>query len=169
MRGRPRCAGSIGVALSLLPALAHAQGLNLIPRREFVLANLVVLLLLIWPVNRLLIAPLMRVLLEREARTRGSADQTGGLIADAEAARERLEARRKQARREAAERRSEINNRIKAEEQQRLDAARAEAAESLAAVRNSIAAEAEQARATLRSDARALAQLAAERILGRPL
>src|SRR5262245_4295492 len=153
----------------LLPALASAEGLNLAPRPSLVLTNLVVVLLLIWPVNRLLIAPLVRILQEREARTHGSADETGGLRAEAAAESERLEARRNQARREAAERRSAIVARIKAEEQRRLEAARAEAAESLAQVRASIAAEAEQARSALRDDARALAQLAAERILGRAL
>jgi F-type H+-transporting ATPase subunit b len=154
----------------LLPALALAsEGLNLSPRPSLVITNLVVVLLLIWPVNRLLIAPLVRILQEREARTQGSADETGVLRADIAAERERLEARRNQARREAAERRSTIVARIKADEQRRLEVARSEAAESLAQVRASIAAEAEQARSALRDDARSLAQLAAERILGRAL
>lgn len=170
MRGRWRCAGSFGIALLVLPALALAsEGLNLTPRPAFVLTNLVVVLLLIWPVNRLLIAPLVRVLQEREVRTQGSADEAGSVRAEAASELERLEARRNQARREAAERRATIVARIKAEEQRRLEAARAEAAESLAQVRTSIAAEAEQARASLRNDARSLAQLAAERILGRSL
>ena len=167
VRGRWTCAGSFGVALLLPLAAFAAESLNLTPRPSLVLTNLAVVLLLIWPVNRLLIAPLVRILQEREARTRGSSDETGGLRAEAAAELERLEARRNQSRREAAARRVAIVARIKAEEQRLLEAARTEAAQSLAQVRASIAAEAEQARDALRDDVRALAQLAAERILGR--
>jgi F0F1-type ATP synthase membrane subunit b/b' len=132
-----------------------------------VLTNLALVLLLIWPVNRLLIAPLVRILQQREARTAGG--EAAALRAEASAERERLAARREQSRRGAGDRRNAILARGKSAEQGVLDAARAEAAESLAQVRGSIAAEVEQVRSSLRSDARALAQLAAERILGRAL
>jgi F-type H+-transporting ATPase subunit b len=170
VRGRWISAGFSSAALALVPgAAAAAEGLNLIPRVELVLTNLVVVLLLIWPVNRLLIAPLVRVLQEREARTQGSSDAASALRAETAAEQAQLEARRAQARREAAERRAAVLARANSEEQRLLDSARADAAQSLAQVRSSIAAEVDQARAALRSDARALAQLAAERILGRPL
>jgi F-type H+-transporting ATPase subunit b len=169
VRARWKCAGSSGAALLLLPAVAAAADLNLAPRPWLVLTNLVVVLLLIWPVNRLLIAPLVGILKEREARTQGSTDQTGAVRSEAAAELARLEARRSEARRQAAERRSAILARGKSEEQRVLDAARGEAAQSLAQVRASIAADVEQARASLSADARALAQLAAERILGRTL
>lgn len=167
MRGRWTCAGSFGVALLLPWTALAAEGLNLTPHWSLVFTNLAVVLLLIWPVNRLLIAPLVRILQEREARTRGSGDQAGGVRAESAAAAEQLEARRNQARREAAERRAAIVARVKAEEQRQIEAARAEAAESLAQVRASIASEAAQVRTALRDEARALAELAAERILGR--
>jgi F-type H+-transporting ATPase subunit b len=165
--GRWTCAGSFGVALLLPWTALAAEGLNLNPHWSLVLANLAVVLLLIWPVNRLLIAPLVRILQEREARSRGTGDQAGGLRTESAAASEELEAKRNQARREAAERRAAIVGRIKADEQRLIDSARAEAAESLVQVRTSIAAEAEQVRTALRAEARALAELAAERILGR--
>jgi F-type H+-transporting ATPase subunit b len=157
-------------AVWLLPASAiAAEGLNLAPRPWLVLTNLAIVLLLIWPVNRLLIAPLLKILQEREARTQGSSVEANATRAEAQAERERLEARRDRIRRDAAERRSAILARGKADEQRVLDAARSEAADSISAVRSSIAGELEQARAGLRSEANALAQLAAERILGRPL
>jgi len=162
--------GVYGSATWAIPGLAAAaEGLNLAPRPWLVLVNLAIIILLIWPVNRLLIAPLVGILREREARTEGSSGAANATLAEAQAERERLEAHREGIRREAAERRSVILARGKSEEQQLIEAARAEAAQSIASVRGSIASEVDQARAGLRGEAAALAQLAAERILGRPL
>ena len=65
----------IVIALSLLgyPALALAggDGLNLIPNITLLVANLNVLGLLIYPIQRWLLAPLVRVLVEREQRESG--------------------------------------------------------------------------------------------------
>jgi F-type H+-transporting ATPase subunit b len=169
VRARWRFAGCSGLAL-LFPGIAFAaEGLNLNPRWSLVLTNLVTVLLLIWPVNRLLIAPLVRILQQREARTAGSSGEATALRAEAAAERGRLAARRDQARRQASDRRNAILARGKTAEQGVLDAARTQASESLAQVRSSIATELEQVRSGLRSEARALAQLAAERILGRAL
>jgi F-type H+-transporting ATPase subunit b len=169
VRAQWTCAAASGIALLLPGTLLAAEGLNLSPRPSLVLTNLVIVLLLIWPVNRLLIAPLVRVLQEREARTSGAGDQLAELREQGVRELEQLEARRNQARREAAERRLAILARGKAEEQRILGAAREEAAGALAQVRTSIAAELEEARAALRGDAQDLARLAAERILGRSL
>jgi len=170
VRARWNPAGYSVVAFLLVPGIAAAaEGLNLSPRPWLVLTNLAIVLLLIWPVNRLLITPLVKILQEREARTGGSSAEAAELRSQAAAERARLDARRQQTHRAAGERRNAILARGKSEEQRVVEVARVESAESLAQVRTSIAAEVEQVRSSLHTDARALAQLAAERILGRAL
>ncbi len=156
--------------LCALPGVANAaEGLNLSPNIPLLVGNLVLFALLIWPVNRLLISPLVGILQEREARTTGSTDEADTLLADAARERGQLEARRLEARRQASDRRAAILTEGKAAEQQVVDAARADAAASVAEVRGAIEGELAQARETLRDDARALAEEAAARILGRSL
>jgi F-type H+-transporting ATPase subunit b len=169
VRARWNTAIPFCVAWAFPQLAAAAEGLNLAPRPWLVLTNLAIVLLLIWPINRLLIAPLVGVLREREARTQGSSNEVDALRAESQAELSRLEEIQDQIHRAAAERRSSVLSQGRADEQRVLDAARAEAAQSIGAMRATIASELEQARAGLRGEADALAQLAAERILGRSL
>ena len=66
---RHACAASaLALGLMALPVDAHAAGLNLAPEMKLVALNIVLFVLLIYPVNRLLVQPLLRVLDERERR-----------------------------------------------------------------------------------------------------
>jgi F-type H+-transporting ATPase subunit b len=156
-------------ALGTPGAARAAEGLNLIPSVPLLFANLTVFALLIYPVHRLLIGPLVRVLDERERRTTGALESAAQVGRDSAQQRAELEVRLARGRAEAQERRARILAETKAEEQRRLDAARQEAASELSSLRAVIEGELEQARQSLRADARALADEAAARILGRPL
>ncbi len=163
----------IVIALSLLgyPALALAggDGLNLIPNITLLVANLTVLGLLIYPIQRWLLAPLVRVLVEREQRTAGALERAESTHAEAVRVRKELERELARARVEAQAHRSAILGEAEAEERRILDEARTDSARALEAVRSSVEGELADARRTLQNDAQDLSREAAARILGRAL
>jgi F-type H+-transporting ATPase subunit b len=122
-----------------------------------------------WVVNRLLFTPLVRILTEREARTRGDEQRAAELRSEAAQAVERLDAQLREARIQAQRTRAGLLAEAEAEERRVLDLARGEAARASAAVRSSVASELETARAALGAQATGLAREAAAQILGRPL
>lgn len=152
-----------------IPASARAADLNLIPDVAVVATNVALFLLLIYPVNRLLVQPLLRVLDERAARTSGALAQSQQLGDDARAARVELEARQNDARARAQAQRATILGEGEVQERAVLEAARDEATQTIEGVRRSIEGELAEARRGLQTDARALAREAATRILGRAL
>ena len=160
---------SLAVAALALPSVAHAADLNLIPNPVLVAANVVVFLLLIYPVNRLLIGPLLRLVEEREQRTAGSRAEAARLEAEASSLGAELEARLTEARARAQARRVAIMADAETQERALLAAASADASQAIDGVRRSIQADLTAARAGLQGDARALAGEAAARVLGRAL
>jgi F-type H+-transporting ATPase subunit b len=150
------------------PAFA-AEGLNLFPRPDVLLLNLVVFAALIYPIDRLLVRPLVRVLAERESRTAGALERTDEVVTEANRIREQLESKLREARARAAEQRAAVLARGEEEERGILDRAREEAGRSLDQVRQGVGAELEAARQALTADASELAREAAARILGRSL
>ena len=155
--------------LSAPEAALAAEGFKLIPTPGLLIANLIVFAVLIYPVNKLLVAPLVNVLKDREEQTAGSTQQAEGVRADSVSEAARLEERMAEARRDAQAERNQILAEAKAAEQSLLEAAREEAASEVAAVREAIGDELEQARRSLSGDAQALAQEVATRVLGRAL
>lgn len=160
---------SLAVAATALPSVASAADLNLNPNPKLVAINVVVFGLLIYPVNRLLIAPLLRLVDEREQRTRGAREEAGRLNAEATALGADLETRLTEARARAGARRAAIMSDAESQERSLLSAAAEDAARSIESVRSAIDADLVAARAALQSDARGLAGEAASRVLGRPL
>ena len=169
-----RALPNIALALTLvlgvgLPTAAHASGLELIPRLDFLVLNFGVLLLLIYPVNRLLLQPVVRVLQEREARTRGAVARAEALAFDAGSAEESIGERLATAQTNAQSARARILGEAEAEERRLLGEVRDEAGRQVDTVRAAIAGELEAARTLLRDDARSLAREVAARVLGRDL
>jgi len=164
---------SLALALALgvtaLPSVAVAADLNLLPRWPEVAINIVAFGLLIYPVNRLLIQPLLRLLERRDQSTHGSIEEAARLDAEAAAQRARLEAHLVEARARAHARRAAILADAEAHERTLMAAASSDASKTFESVRASVTADLVAARAALQSDARALASEAAARLLGRPL
>lgn len=152
-----------------IPASAQAAGLNLVPDALTVATNIALFLLLIYPVNRLLVRPLLRVLDERESRTSGALAQSQQLGEEARAARGALEAELAQGRASAQTRRNSILAAGEAREREVLDAAREEASAIVESVHQSVQSELAEVRSGLQADARALAREVATRVLGRAL
>lgn len=171
LRATARGCGGLALAVAglALPVEAHAAGLNLAPEMRLVALNLLLFVILIYPVNRLLVQPLLRVLDERERRTAGAEGEVEALRSDARAARAALEAGLLEARARAQARRAAILSAGETDERAVLDAARNDAASNVESVRSAVQGELEAARAALGGDTRELAREAAARILGRPL
>lgn len=171
MRAKPSLWLTPSIILAGLgsPVAVEAAELNLIPDAAVVASNVALFLLLIYPVNRLLVQPLLRVLDERAARTSGALAQSQKLGDEARSQRVDLEARIAQARSQAQARRSAVLADGEVQERAVLEAARDEAAGMVETVRASVQSELSEARRALQSDARALAREAATRILGRAL
>jgi F-type H+-transporting ATPase subunit b len=168
-RRAPRAAALLAAATVIAPAHAHAAGLNLFPDMGLVGMNVLLFVLLIYPVNRLLVQPLLAVLDERERRTAGAESEVEALRSSAREARSALEAGLVQARARAQARRTAILSAGETDERALLDAARNDAMQNVESVRNAVQSELDAARAALESDTRALAREAASRILGRAL
>lgn len=150
------------------PALAAGE-LKLEPDPFTLLVNLVVLALLIYPVNRLLLRPLVAVLQEREERTAGASEHAERLLAEAAQCRDEVEHKLGAAREAAQARRAAVLAEAVEEERRVIGAARDDANREIEAVRGSISDELESAREMLRAEARTLASEASARILGRAL
>ena len=165
----PQTLAIVALGLAVPGTAAAAAGLNLFPRFELLALNIFVFTLLIYPVNKLLLQPLVRVLEQREARTLGALERAQATLADATELRGEFEGRLREVRTRAAERRGEVLAAGESEVQQALELARGEAGESLDRVRSGVAAELQAARQTLRADASELAREAASKVLGRTL
>jgi F-type H+-transporting ATPase subunit b len=150
------------------PASA-AGGLDLIPDPFLLAVNFGVLLLLIYPVNRLLLQPLAAVLAEREARTFGARERAEKLSSESQAQLASLEERAHAARAQAQARRATLLAEADAEERALLGAAREAGQRELEDVRAVIATELATARDGLAREAKKLAKEAASQILGRKL
>ena len=169
-RNKLALAGAVALLLcgSASPAWALDVPLLMFDPKLFLL-NLIVLLILIYPVNKFLLQPLANVLQAREQATHGAQERANELSAQASSAREELEARLKEARGEGQAKRAAIL--AEAEEAARgvVNAAREAANQEIEAVRGGIADELRNARETIRGDAQTLAREDASRILGREL
>lgn len=126
--------------------------------------------LLLWAaLKRLTFDPMLRVLEQRDERTRGSQQQAEQLRLSAQTAAEEYESSLRQVRHSALQE-GEIERKRAAEEQQRLlNAARAEADAELARLRSDLASQVAQAEKSLAVEAQAIAALMAERATGRSL
>jgi F-type H+-transporting ATPase subunit b len=130
---------------------------------------LVLFVLLIFPVNALVLKPLLAVLDERTARIEGTKKRAGEVAAQAEAVFARYSEAIERARKQAEELRKGALEGARAEQARILAEARRAAEHEVGAARRSVAGALEGARQTLRAQSDALAREAAARVLGRAL
>ena len=130
---------------------------------------LILFVLLIFPVNQLLLKPLLAVLDERAARIEGTRKRAGELGVQAEAALARYQAAVEQARKQAEELRKGTLEGARGDQARILSEARRGAEGEVSAARSGVADALTGARASLRGDTEALAREVAARVLGRAL
>jgi F-type H+-transporting ATPase subunit b len=155
--------------LEIFPDLVEIVQTGASPLGSRFVQLVVLFLLLIWPVNRLVITPLLHVLDERSARIEGTRKRAGEVGASADAALARYSAAVEEARKQAGELRKSALETARSDQVRILADARRAAEAEVAAARSGVAGALGKARATLRSETEALAREAAARVLGRPL
>jgi F-type H+-transporting ATPase subunit b len=175
-----RTIGSTAAWLAIaLAAPAHASegGLQIFPdlflgarplESRFVYL-LVLFVLLIFPVNRLVLKPLLAVLEQRASRIEGARKRAAEVGGQADAVLARYEAAVEQARRQADEQRKGALESARGEHVRILDETRRAAEQEVAGARSRVAGAVASARAALRSETDALAREVAARVLGRNL
>ena len=152
-----------------LPGVARAASLNLFPDLRITAVNVIVFLALVYPTNRLVLQPLLKVLRERVAAVEGTAARASDIRGEAAAQRGELDERLAAAQAEAQSHRAEIMAEAETEEKDLTNAARRDGAAIIDEVRVALVEELASARAALEGEARSLAQEAAAKILGRAL
>lgn len=162
------------VAASLLlafatPAAAAEGGLEIFPSLPRLLQLMVLFVLLVVPVNRLVLTPLLRVLEERTARIEGARKRAGEVGVQADGALARYSAAVEEARKQAGELRKDALDGARGDQVRILGDARHAAEAEVAAARHSMAGALAEARGVLRAQSESLAREAAARVLGRPL
>jgi F-type H+-transporting ATPase subunit b len=126
-------------------------------------------IVLIFPVNTLVLKPLLAVLDERSARIEGARKRAGEIAAQAEAVLARYSAAVEQARKQAEELRKAALEGARGDQVRLLAEARGAAEREVSAARSGVAGALAGARATLRNQSEALGREAAARVLGRTL
>lgn len=119
--------------------------------------------------SKLVLQPTQAVLAERARRTSGALAEATRLQAEARALKDELAATLDRARHAGSAAGEQIRREAETTERQLLESARAEAARTLDDVRLRVDKESGEARTILRDQAASIAQLAAEKILGRPV
>lgn len=117
--------------------------------------------------SRLLFAPFLQLLAEREARTVGDAERAAIQRSDAEQLATRIEADLAKVRAQTMSEVEAVRRSTREEESRLFSAAQSEASARLAELRSSISTATEQARSALADDARSIAEQMVTRILGR--
>jgi F-type H+-transporting ATPase subunit b len=172
--GRARrfgAATSAGFVLLLLAAApAQAAGtLSLVPELPVLFALIVGFVLLVLPLNKAIFKPLFTVVDERNAKIEGARQRASRLEEEAGAAIRRYRGAIRDAREGAEAGRRVRLEAARSEQGSITGEARSEAEQEIARARSEIVASIDEARASLRGAAEELAQVAAERILGRSI
>jgi len=166
------------LALALgAPAYAAEGGLEIFPDlflgakpiESRYVQLLLLFVLLIFPVNQLLLKPLLAVLDERAGRIEGTRKRAGELARQADAALASYQAAVEQARKQAEELRKGTLEGARGDQARILSEARRTAEGEVSAARSGVADALAGARASLRGDTDALAREVAARVLGRAL
>jgi F-type H+-transporting ATPase subunit b len=125
--------------------------------------------ILVLVLNIFLYKPIRKVLADRRQVIDGARDKAASVDQEVQEKMAQYETRLRDAKADAAVRRSEALKQAQAEETSVLEKARKEAAESLGSIRDRVAKEAADARVLLKQQAELLSTDISEKILGRSL
>ncbi len=115
----------------------------------------------------LILKPTQEVLAQRAEKTSGAQEQARAMRSEVQAMGEEFDRKLSEARLAGASGGDQIRREAEEQERNILEGARADAASTLETIRSQIANESDEARSGLEKDARELAELAANKILGR--
>lgn len=136
--------------------LAFAESIQLIPDGT-IFIHIVIIISMVFVLNRLLFKPILRTLGDREARTHGRTDEARETVRKVGESLSRYENSLRQARAEGYSLLEQQQSEANGERQRRVIEVRREVEEQLGQEKNEIHAQAERARATLLGEAERVA------------
>lgn len=157
------------VGLASAPAAASGGSIEIIPDGFRLLVLIVFFTLLVWPANKVLWQPLLRVLEERTLRIEGTRERGRALAAEADEVFARYQDSVDEARDAAVGDTRTTLEQARREQGRVTSEARRSAEDTLAAARGELADALTGARQELRSQIEGLARVAASRALGREI
>jgi F-type H+-transporting ATPase subunit b len=169
-RSRAACAiCAIGLSLLASTSAYASDALVLEPDPPLLLGLIIGFALLIFPANELIFKPIFKALDERTERIEGARKRATKIERDADVLLNDYETRIREARAEADTARKESITEARREHGLLTASARGEAETQIERARATLANDLETARTQMSTEARALAESAAEQILGRSL
>jgi F-type H+-transporting ATPase subunit b len=144
------------------------NSIQLVPDGTLIL-HVIIILVMVWILNKTLYKPINRILEAREKRTRGRMSEAQEILNDVGEKVSNYERQLRQARAEGYALAEQERTAAMQERQGKLNEMRQQLSESLAQEKQTIQTQVEKARVTLDSESRRIAREISERVLDRPV
>ena len=144
------------------------NSIQLVPDGTLIL-HVIIILLMVWILNKTLYKPINRILEAREKRTRGRMSEAQEILSDVGEKVSNYERQLRQARAEGYALAEQERTAAMQERQGKLNEMRQQLSESLAQEKRTIQTQVDEARVTLDSESRRIAREISERVLDRPV
>jgi F-type H+-transporting ATPase subunit b len=144
------------------------NSIQLVPDGTLIL-HVLIIVLMVWILNRTLYKPINRILEAREKRTRGRLTEAQEILRDVSGKVSDYEKQLRQARADAYASTEQERTTAMQERQGKLNEMRQQLAESIATEKRAIQEQAEEARVSVENESRRIAREIGERVLNRPV
>jgi F-type H+-transporting ATPase subunit b len=144
------------------------NSIQLVPDGTLIL-HVIIILVMVWILNKTLYKPINRILEAREKRTHGRMSEAQEIMTDVSEKVSNYERELRQARAEGYAMTEQERTLAMQERQGKLNEMRQQLSESLAQEKQTIQTQVEEARVTLDSESRRIAREISERVLDRPV
>ena len=144
------------------------NSIQLVPDGTLII-HVIIILLMVWILNKTLYKPINRILEAREKRTRGRMSEAQEILTDVGEKVTNYERQLRQARAEGYALSEQERTLAMQERQQKINEMRQQLSESIAQEKQTIQTQVEEARVTLETESRRIAQEIGERVLDRPV
>ena len=144
------------------------NSIQLVPDGTLIL-HVIIILVMVWILNKTLYKPINRILEAREKRTRGRMSEAQEILTDVGEKVSNYERQLRQARTEGYALTEQERTAAMQERQRKLNEMREQLSESIAQEKQTIQTQVEEARVTLESESRRIAREISEHVLDRPV
>lgn len=144
------------------------NSIQLVPDGTLIL-HVIIILVMVWILNKTLYKPINRILEAREKRTRGRMSEAQEILSDVSEKVSNYERQLRQARAEGYALSEQERTLAMQERQQKINEMRQQLSASIAQEKQTIQTQVEEARVTLESESRRIAREIGERVLDRPV
>lgn len=144
------------------------NSIQLVPDGTLIL-HVIIILVMVWILNKTLYKPINRILEAREKRTRGRMSEAQEILTEVSEKVSNYERQLRQARAEGYALAEQERTAAMQERQGQLNEMRQQLSESIAQEKQTIQTQVEEARVTLESESRRIAREIGERVLDRPV